>query len=295
MLTVNFIGCGRLGKTLAKLITNNKLAVINGIFNSTFESSSDASQFIGQGTPCQHIAELPKADIYFITTKDDLIENLCNQIIEQSCPPEGSLVIHCSGSLTSDILQTAKLKGCYTASVHPLKSFADVNSAVQSFDGTYCAYEGDQEAYKILFDLFKNIGSHIFKINKVQKILYHAASVLANNFLVSLHHVAIETYEIAGIEPNIAHKITSMLMKEAFDNLQKLTHSNALTGPLQRGDVKTIQKHLAALKDKQLIYDIYVSLAKGALPLTHHSKELKDEILKILECNRGCLQFPVIN
>lgn len=278
---INFIGCGRLGKTIAYLFNINKNAEISGILCSTPTSTFAACNFIGSGIPCNTMKELPKAEIYFITTRDDIISKICDELIEENV--SGSIIVHCSGSLSSEILIKAKQAGCFVASIHPMKSFANPEENIKSFPGTYCAIEGDEYAVSVISDLFTKIGAHVFQIDKKQKHLYHVAGVMANNYIVTLHHTATQCYEQAGIDKKTATQIASMLATQALNNINAMNHEKALTGPLQRGDAKTLATHMLALSRFPLMQNLYRYLGLATLPLTNHSKSKKDAIEEVLK------------
>ena len=79
---INFIGCGRLGKTLAFLLKQTGLVNIQQIVNTNYINAQKAAIFIGQGKACQSIKELQPAEIYFITTPDHTISKICNDLIQ---------------------------------------------------------------------------------------------------------------------------------------------------------------------------------------------------------------------
>lgn len=282
MLTINFIGCGRLGKTIAKLIFLNKIATIRGVINSTVESSINAVKFIGQGIAINKLNELPEADITFITTRDDNIKSICDEIVKLSILKHNSIVIHCSGSLSSDVLMTAKKINCLIASTHPARSFANPQATVDSFNRTLCSYEGDKEALPVVRMLFEGIGGQLIEINKERKSKYHVASVMANNYLVALHYHAMNNFIASGIKEETAHQLVAAFMEDAFNNLKTLQHKLALTGPIQRGDVKTIKNHTEILEDDAISRAIYASLGLGTIPLTDHSNSVKKELGDVL-------------
>lgn len=283
-LTINFIGCGRLGKTLASLIKANALARIGSIYNSSYDSSVQASQFIGAGSPVKEITSMVPSDIYFITTRDDIISEMCATLISTNTIKKGTILVHCSGARSSDILTQAKNHGCYIASVHPLKSFANPSESIQTFPGTYCAIEGDPEAMPVLDDLFTGIGGKVFAINKEKKQLYHAAGVMANNYLVALHYQAVQCYLLAGVEEKTANTLSTMMMDDALRNLKSSSHAKSLTGPLQRGDVNTVSGHVEALTASDtLLSAIYCQLGLGTLPLTQHCAAVREELEVVLK------------
>jgi predicted short-subunit dehydrogenase-like oxidoreductase (DUF2520 family) len=286
-LTINFIGCGRVGKTLAWLINANAVARIGSIYNSTYSSSVQASQFIGAGDPVREITSLVPSDIYFMTTRDDIISELCAALVSNNMLKKGAVLLHCSGALCSDTLNQAKSHGCHIASVHPLKSFANPNESIETFSGTHCAIEGDPEAIRVLNNLFTGIGGKIFSISKEKKRLYHAASVMANNYLVALHYQAVQCYLLAGVEAQTANILTTQMMDDALKNLKNYSHETSLTGPLQRGDINTVRDHVETLTaSNTLLSAIYCQLGLGTLPLTQHNSVLRENLVAVLKAGQ---------
>lgn len=282
MIKVNFIGCGRLGRTIARLFHQHSIAEIAGIINSTYESSLEAIEFVGQGNAVRSIDELPPADITFITTKDDRIEKICQELARHCVLKSSSIVAHCSGALSSDILSAAKSSSqCYVASIHPVRSFANPLNTVNTFSGTFCSLEGDKEAKPMLTQLFETIGATILFINKESKKRYHAATAIANNYLVTLHHQAVQNFIHSGIDESIATKLVSGLMLDAFNNLKTMPHTKALTGPIQRGDISTITGHIKSFGDDTVAKCIYSSLGLGTLTLTAHPPTIISEFKNI--------------
>jgi predicted short-subunit dehydrogenase-like oxidoreductase (DUF2520 family) len=282
VMLIHFIGCGRLGKTLATLIESKKPGSIGGIVNATFASAELTSKFIGVGTPYQNIQELPPADLYFITAPDDLIESLCMKLVENPSLPRNAIIVHCSGLLTSDVLKSATLKDCRIASIHPIKSFADPAVAIHDFSGTYCGFEGDEAAFTALKDLFENLNALVFKIKKESKMHYHAAMVIANNYLTTLHYHACKLLEHSDLDKPTAKKLVSKIMSDSLNNVQVLSHHEALTGPIQRGDFKTVQQHLNILQHEPTTLALYKILGQATLALTSLTEKVKEAFRKLL-------------
>lgn len=278
---INFIGCGRVGKTLGYLFNHSGLGVIQDICNLHWASSCAAVEFVGQGRACSSLRDLSSADIYIIATPDDTIETICNTLAEQNILSAETVVLHCSGSLTSAVLQAAQERGCFTLSLHPVKSFADPESSIKSFAGTHCAFEGDEGAYPMLTSLIEGIGGKVFRIPQTHKDLYHVAGVLAANYLVTLSYQANACYQKAGVPADIAKDLVQQLMFDTCNNLQTLSHAAALTGPIARGDKQTIIRHLAVLQAQPELAALYGVLGQNTLPLTNHDADLRAELLKL--------------
>ncbi len=281
MRTINFIGAGKLGKTLAKLILKHNIGKIQGIKNSSFLSGVKAVKFIGQGQAYKEIKDLPMADITFITTPDAVIQQCCEELCRSAKLNLKSTIVHCSGALSSEVLQQAKTLGCCIASIHPMQSFANVKISIGQFKGTYCAIEGDPLAISILSNIFSDMGANIFEIVKSKKALYHTAGIFASNYLIVLCDIAITCLKDAGVEPTIAKEIISSLMKNTVNNLQIKSAKNALTGPIKRGDSDIVSNHLEALTDFNL-RNIYQTLGLATLALANLPKDKEDELKKIL-------------
>lgn len=274
-LIVNIIGAGKLGKTIGRLLVKSDLAKIAGVHNRSLESAREAIEFIGDGEYFPDIRLLPPADITFITTPDDHICETSVEICRSGNIKPGSIFIHCSGVLTSDVMAAVKVKDALVVSCHPMKSFSDPSLSVESYPGTYCAMEGDAEALRIIEPIFQSIGSITYKIAKERKSLYHAAGVFASNYLVTLSQEAVNCLIEAGVEKKMALDIIISLMKGTISNIEKsMSPSAALTGPIKRGDTSTIKTHLSAFSDCKQRF-LYSALGKATIPLTTHDLATK--------------------
>ncbi|ASQ44699.1 Rossmann-like and DUF2520 domain-containing protein [Legionella clemsonensis] len=275
---VNFIGAGNLGKTIGRLILKHPKVKVGAICNRSFESTSEAISFIGDGKYCPSIKELPPADMTWITTPDDMIENIAKELATNGSIKSENIIVHCSGSLSSEVLKPLQEFGCFVASIHPMRSFANPTISVEEFAGTYCAMEGDKEALASLEPILKSMGAKTYQIDKNKKSLYHAAGVFASNYLVTLAQQALLCLNQAGVEHEIAMKIITNLMKGTVLNLEKtLSPGESLTGPIQRGDLSTIKNHLASFSSPQQ-KEVYEKLGVATLDLTSHSTEVKNAI-----------------
>ncbi|MFC7782489.1 Rossmann-like and DUF2520 domain-containing protein [Legionella taurinensis] len=280
MAVINIIGAGRVGQTLAWLLSRQKGIEIGFVCNQTEASARAALQFIGQGKYCPAIEELPPADMTFITTPDSSIA-AASAALSQSDLKPGGIVVHCSGALTSNALDALRVKGCYTASIHPMRSFAKPALSVHEFSGTYCAVEGDVPAISALTDQLQALGAIVFAIDKTKKPLYHAAGVFASNYLVTLFSQALSCLSNAGIDETVAVGAVLNLMQGTLANLNHTQSPRAsLTGPITRADTGTITNHLLALTG--VLHELYSVLGKATLPLTTLSGEQKQAVMAAL-------------
>ena len=270
---INIIGCGRLGRGLAKLWSDSRTTIIGGICNRTLASGQDAHNFIQAGTAVDRIEQLPEAHFWLIATADGDISPIAKTLASHSRLAPGNIVFHCSGSLSAKILEPLSEQGLHTASVHPIHSFADPLHSQQSFSGSYCAMEGHPNALADLEWLFAGIGGNTFRLDNSrnstdQKALYHAATAMASNHLVTLLNSALDMLQHAGIERSKARELLAPIVAQTADNVHRHDCVTALTGPVARGDKDTIERHLAAIQQHTPeLLPLYKMLAQQTLPL----------------------------
>jgi predicted short-subunit dehydrogenase-like oxidoreductase (DUF2520 family) len=247
MQTLNIIGCGRVGRTLARLWHEGGVFTIGDINDRTADKSRAAVAFIGGGRACAEIAAMRAADCWLLATPDDCIANACDELAAGRQLAAGNIVFHCSGALPSTVLKAAVARGAHVASVHPLKTFADPAVAAKNFAGTPCTAEGDAAALAVLRPAFENVGAAVFEIDAAAKTLYHAGSVIVCNYLTALLETGLRTFESAGVARADANRMMEPLVRETLDNVFRLGPARALTGPIARGDLAVVQRQIAAL------------------------------------------------
>jgi predicted short-subunit dehydrogenase-like oxidoreductase (DUF2520 family) len=249
-MLMNIIGSGNVGQTFAKLLSKKKLVNILGVYNRTKSRAEEAVDFIQQGFCVENIESLPHADITMIATADDYIETAAKLLSENKYLKNGDTVLHFSGVLSSDILTCLKDKGCYVASIHPMRSIIKPIDNIGECLGVYCAVEGDKEALAILRPMFDAIGLITYLLNKDKKSLYHAAGVFASNYLITLAQESMDCLQEAEVDESIIFPMVMSLMQGTLTNLARtLSPKSALTGPIKRGDEATIAKHLLGFSD----------------------------------------------
>jgi predicted short-subunit dehydrogenase-like oxidoreductase (DUF2520 family) len=246
MPTLSIIGGGHVGRTLGRLFHQTGAFTVQDVLSRTPASAAAAALFIGEGQACTDYAQLRKADIYLLAVTDDQIAVACDALAAV-LPLEGSAVFHCSGALASGQLAAARGAGALVASVHPVRSFADVEAVAAHFAGTFCGVEGDEAALAALLPAFERIGARPVRIDASAKTVYHAAAVFASNYLVTVLDAALRAYQAAGIPEDVARELARPLAEESMRNVFRLGAAPALSGPIARGDMATVQRQQQAL------------------------------------------------
>jgi predicted short-subunit dehydrogenase-like oxidoreductase (DUF2520 family) len=245
---ISIIGCGKVGSAIAQLATAAGRNV-TALASRNPASPRKLGDRIGSpGAVCEIPRAAGAADLVLLTVTDDAIEPLCNELAAAGAFKTGGIVAHCSGALGSDILSSARNScGAKVASMHPLNTFPTAEAGVEKFAGTYCFCEGDAAATDALMTLASDIGGKPMLISSEGKVLYHAAACMASNYFVALMDASLTLCDSAGIDRETAWEALSPLVGATLENAIKLGPQAALTGPIARGDAKTIARHIDAL------------------------------------------------
>jgi predicted short-subunit dehydrogenase-like oxidoreductase (DUF2520 family) len=269
MRKLSIIGCGSVGKTLGRLWNQEKIFSVGDILNRSKESGSSAARFIGAGRAISGVAEMNPAEVFLISPPDDQVGESCRALAVSGLLRSGDVVFHCSGALPSADLISAKEAGACIGSVHPIKSFASPAESVETFSGTFCGMEGDDQALEILRPAFEAIGGKTMVINPQFKTIYHTAAVMACNYLTSLIEIGAQTYLKAGLDRQTAMQVMEPIVRGTVDNIFASGTTRALTGPIARGDHSVVAKQLAALSDWNPRFgNLYRDLGATALELS---------------------------
>ena len=198
-------------------------------------------------------ALLDEVELIVLAVPDDVIPGLAGSLHMYS----GQAMIHTSGALGAEVLEPAMAAGTQVGAFHPLVAFADTERAVAAFRGATIAVEGDEELAALLADMAEAIGATAVRLLPGTKAAYHAAAVLAAGGFVALLDAIAELGKVAGLDEAGSLRVYGGLIEQTLGNAKALGISRALTGPMTRGDVGTLRRHLAAL----------ASHAPDALPL----------------------------
>jgi predicted short-subunit dehydrogenase-like oxidoreductase (DUF2520 family) len=245
--TLNLIGGGKVGRVLGRLLAACGVFQLQDVLNRSSASATAATAFMAAGTAVETVGQMRAADVTLLAVPDDQIAGCCAELAQHGLIRPGSIVFHCSGALSSAVLQPAVQLGAAVASVHPVRSFADPEQVAASFNDTFCSLEGSPAALEVLTPALSAIGAQLIPIDASAKTLYHAASVIACNYLVTLLDTALQTYVAAGIPDATARQLAEPLVAETVRNVFRLGPEQALTGPIARGDLDTVARQQAAL------------------------------------------------
>lgn len=281
-MKVGFIGAGVMGKTMGILLGGCGYEIVG--FSSRSETSAlRAAKEVG-GRFFSDAAKLAAAcEILFITTPDDVIEQICLALAKTDCFHPGQTVIHMSGSHSSAILEPAMRRGAFILCMHPLQSCPKVERALESLPCSVFSLEGSPEAVRIGKAMVSRIGGEYFVLSREDKVLYHAAAAMASNYLVTLMGAAFDLLKTSGLDEDMLFPALLPLVDGTLNNLKEMSPAEALTGPIMRGDVKTVERHIEAIEAKAPEHlNMYKALGRGTLKLAMKRNRFDGEKLRAL-------------
>jgi len=148
---------------------------------------------------------------------------------------QGPWVAHVSGATRLAALDPHALR----FGVHPLQTFTRRRGAEQ-LDGAWAAVSGEDEAALAAATWFATtVGLRPFQLDDERRAAYHAGAAIASNYLVTLRHAAGALLEAAGAPPEALDPLMARVIENGFE----------LTGPIQRGDWETVDRHLEAIQE----------------------------------------------
>lgn len=253
MKTLNIIGAGRVGRSLAHLWRKQGVFAVQDVLTRSQSSADEAVEFIGAGRAVAKLSDMRAADVWMLAVPDGQIKSvaksLSNMPVASVFAACNAIIFHCSGALSSAELQPLKDLGAQVASAHCILSFSAPSSAVTQFAGTPCALEGDLNATQTLQPAFEAIGANCFDLAAKDKVLYHAAAVFATNFLPVLQVVAADLWQSTGMPKELISPLNASLLQKAVQNIAAQGAAKALTGPAARGDTELVALQGAAVTD----------------------------------------------
>lgn len=220
-------------------------------------------------------------DIVWITVPDDAIAGVA-RLLASPQDWKGKIVFHSSGALTSDELAPLRVKGARVASVHPMMTF--VRGTVPEISGISFAVEGDRAAVRTARSIVQNLGARSFVIKKQNKVLYHVFGSFASPMVIALMASLEEVARAAGIRQSEIKRVMEPLLSQTLRNYLQQEAASAFSGPLVRGDVATVRKHLAELLNLPEARAVYVALARASLSfLPVRNRKILERELKSAE------------
>jgi predicted short-subunit dehydrogenase-like oxidoreductase (DUF2520 family) len=209
------------------------------------------------------------AEIIWLCVSDDAIAPTASALASSS-NWEGKIALHSSGARSSRELEPLARRGAAIGSLHPMQTF--VRASAATLAGVSFAVEGDATAVRMGRRIARDLGGSVFTIRPEAKVLYHAIGSFCSPMIMATLSTAERIAAFAGISRAATRRIMHPILQQSIANYLAKGPAAAFSGPINRGDVNTIRKHLQALREVPGAREIYLALARSALrtlPVRH--------------------------
>jgi predicted short-subunit dehydrogenase-like oxidoreductase (DUF2520 family) len=220
----------------------------------------------------------PTSDILWICHTDDALAETA-KLLSRKPGWQGKIVLHSSGALSSDVLSALKRKGAGTASLHPMMTF--VPGATPRMEEVPFAVEGDARAVAMARRIVRHLGAESFAIKKAAKPLYHALGSFSSPLIVAALVTAERVGRGAGLSASQTRRVMAPILRQTIKNYAERGAAAAFSGPIKRGDVNTVLRHLKELKRVPGASEVYRALVKSALVDLPSAK--RKELMRLLQ------------
>lgn len=266
---VDIVGYGRLGKALAHSLSRAGASV--RVWTPTVRGRGGEGIGVFEG---EKPSGFPSGEIVLLAVSDRAIEAVAEDLEVR----EGQIVAHLSGAAGLDVLRSASSRGAEVGSLHPLLA---VPAGAASLPEGFAAVDGSDEARRALEELARAIGLLPFHVPAEMRAVYHAAASLAANGLVALAGLAADLFGRMGMGRAEAVQALVPLLGAAVEGLASRGLPGALTGPVCRGDVETVRRHLEAIAGTSAERS-YRALMTCALALSRELGEADEAALEAI-------------
>ena len=271
---ITIVGAGNLANALAVSLRRAGYRIdeiIARAAGSSLKKSQKLAKKIGAGASLVSTAKLDATVVWFCVPDAEIAR--AARSLADKVDWTKKIALHSSGALTSDELDSLGRRGAAVASVHPLMTFvrgasfgkSSSGQSRTSLTGVPFAIEGDAAAVRVARRIVKDLGGRAYPIRKAEKAAYHTWGTFASPLLTALLATTERVAAIAGVDGRRARQRMIPILLQTLANYASFGAAGAFSGPIVRGDVDTVKRHLRVLRKEPAMLEVYLALARAAL------------------------------
>lgn len=271
-MKIGIIGAGRVGCSIGKYLRTKDIELA-GYYDVDSAAAKEAAEFTRTESfdSLKQLAD--QSQIIFITTPDSFIIPVWEQLKELSLTNQ--IICHCSGALSSDSFSGRESMSVSCCSIHPMLPFSNKFSSYQQLEHAFFTVEGHPHAVQVITDLLTSYGNEVCRIDAAAKPEYHAAASILSNQVIAVLDTGYRLLEDCGFSRKKAVAATAALVRQNIENVLSQGCVHALTGPIERGDVATVEKHLHCLNTEdaalyRMLGTRLLAIAEGKNPAQNY-------------------------
>ncbi len=278
---ISVIGAGKVAHTIIPLLVKKGYSV-KGVISRTIKPARALAKKFKLEFSSDDINTIPPdVKVFLIMVPDNQITAAAEQLSKLSIDFRRCLFVHTSGSEGSSALNELEKKGGLTASFHIMQTFPSIKKT--DIKNSFAAIEtkyGQAERY--LFSLARTLDLKSFKLTEEEKVYYHMAGVFAANFINANFYSSEKLLEKTGLRSEDHYFLFEPIIKRTLLNIKENGSAASLSGPVQRGDSQTVQRHINALRKlkpgkRKMLMQSYIDQSMLLLEII---KERKGELNK---------------
>ncbi|MFN2257852.1 MAG: Rossmann-like and DUF2520 domain-containing protein [Desulfuromonadaceae bacterium] len=282
---IAIVGPGRVGQSIGKLLCAAGYP-LSAVVGRNAVATRTGADFIGAGLMATtHLQRCHAADVIFLTVPDDALSTVAHDLACVDLRP-GTLVVHCSGLHTTDILADfdSGKHAVYTLSLHPLQTFASPAAGSAALPGSYCSLQGNKNAVERGFAIVADLGCRGFVLDAAQKTRYHAAACMVSNYVTTLIDAATALCADIPDADEFFPAAFRPLIEAGVRNSIEVGTEQALTGPIVRGDSGTLAKHVQEIEHSRPdMFPLYRVLAQQTLEIALRAGRLDPDSISVTQ------------
>jgi predicted short-subunit dehydrogenase-like oxidoreductase (DUF2520 family) len=262
--SITLVGAGNLAQALGPALKKAGYRIEAVVGRANRESQRRARSLAGSlnAAWCRLDEIQPASDVVWLLHTDDALAGTA-QALAKRPDWKGRIVLHSSGALSSDVLAPLKRAGAHTASLHPMMTF--VPGTAPDISKVPFSVEGDPKAVAAARQIAKKLGAEVFSIRRSGKVLYHALGSFSSPLIVATLVTAERVGRAAGLSLPQTRKAMAGILQQTLKNYLERGPAAAFSGPIRRGDVETIRRHLRELNQVPQAREVYRALVRSAL------------------------------
>lgn len=278
-MKVGFIGAGKVGFSLGKYLKEQGIN-ISGYYSKSQDSAKSAADFTNTKKYISIENLLSDSDTIFITAPDSAINEIWNYM--KNLDIKNKNICHCSGSISSTAFFDAYKYGACVYSVHPLYAISSKFESYKELNNAYFTIEGSKEHINNIVEIFEKAGNKVIVTSSENKSLYHCGAVVVSNLVIGLYSMGVDILESCGFEREVAQKALTNLFIGNANAIAEKGCVESLTGPIERCDISTIEKHIYSiqnicdLKSKENLLKVYLLLSEKLVEIGEEKHPNRD-------------------
>ncbi len=242
---VALVGAGAMARVLGLRLAQAGYPVC-AVVSRTLSRARTLAEALGAPVASDRLADLPTAPLVVLAVPDDQIAQVADSLARTSRSWAGAVVLHTSGAVAASVLEPLRARGARTLSFHPVQSLP-AGADAGRLDGVTVGIEGEPPGVGAGIELTAGLGLRYLVISAHAKPRYHLAAAMASNLMVTLMAMVQEVLASIDVDRAQATALLEPLVRGTLDTLAQTSPEEALTGPVARGDLGTLQAHGRAL------------------------------------------------